>query len=157
MTLTKTINNISKEEIITEEGESLHARENENCIICGNKNSEGMHINYKLSPEGIIKANWTPSAKYEGFKGIIHGGVLSAVIDEAMSKAVITSNIEALTVELNIRFHNYVNSGDKLKIEAWIVKKHKRKIITEGILYRENGDKILHAKGTFLTIRNNHL
>jgi len=69
-----------------------------------------------------------------------------------MSKAIISRHIEALTVELNVRFHNYAVCGERLNIKAWIIKKHKRKILTEGILFKENGDKILHAMATFLTL-----
>jgi acyl-coenzyme A thioesterase PaaI-like protein len=133
----------------------LHAIENECCIVCGQENNHGMKINYQLTPKGIISAQWIPSEKYEGLKGIIHGGILTAVIDEAMSKTIIAMSIEALTVELNVRFHNYVTSGDKLRISAGIVKKEKRKIITEGFIVREPDEKILHAGATFLIIHNN--
>jgi len=143
---------IPYDEIEPEDSKTLHAVENDYCIICGKKNFEGLNIKYKLSQDGTIEARWTPSLKYEGFKGIIHGGILSAVIDEAMSKAIISRHIEALTVELNVRFHNYAVCGERLNIKAWIIKKHKRKILTEGILFKENGDKILHAMATFLTL-----
>ncbi len=143
---------IPYDEVETEDSKTLHAVENDYCIICGKKNSGGLNIKYTLSQDGIIEARWTPSIKHEGFKGIIHGGILSAVIDEAMSKAIIFRQIEALTVDLNVRFHNYAVCGEKLNIKAWIIKKHKRKILTEGILLKEKGDKILHAMATFLTI-----
>jgi acyl-coenzyme A thioesterase PaaI-like protein len=131
---------------------TLHAIENDHCIICGQKNSNGLMINYEILPDGKIFGQWIPSIKHEGFKGIVHGGLLSTVIDEAMSKSIIAQHIEALTVELNVRFHHYAEPDELLNIQGWIVTQNKRKILTEGILETDSGKKIAHGWGTFLVI-----
>ena len=132
--------------------ETLRAKENDHCIICGQKNISGLKIKYELLPDGKIHGLWVPEGSHEGLKGIIHGGILSAIADEAMSKSVISANIEALTVKLEIRFHNYVTIGDILIIEGWIVKKHKRKIMTEAVITKETGKKVLHGNAVFLSL-----
>ena len=129
-----------------------HARENDYCVVCGKKNSYGLQIKYELIEDGKISGKWVPELKHEGINGIIHGGLLATVIDEAMSRAIIAMNIHALTVELNVRFHHYVVAGEEVNILGWVVSKNKRKICTEGILLRENGEKILQANGTFLIV-----
>ncbi len=131
---------------------TLRAMENDHCVICGQENSDGLMINYTVLPDGKIFGQWIPSVRYEGFKGIIHGGLLSTVIDEAMSKSIIAQHIEALTVELKVRFHHYAEPDELLNIHGWIVTKNKRKILTEGILETESGKEIAHGWGTFLTI-----
>ncbi len=42
----------------------------------------------------------------------MHGGIISTVLDEAMSKAVAAMNYEALTGELRVRFRHHVTAGE---------------------------------------------
>jgi len=132
--------------------DTLRAKENDYCIICGQKNHSGLQVKYEILPDGKVYGLWIPSRHYEGLKGIIHGGILSAIADEAMSKSIIARNIEALTMKLEIRFHHYVTAGDTLVIEGWITRQHKRKILTEAIITKETGEKVLQGSAVFLSL-----
>src|ERR1017187_7494197 len=71
---------------------------------------------------------------WEGFEGIVHGGIISTVLDEAMSKAVAAMNYEALTGELRVRFRHHVAAGENLRIRGWVVEKVKRLVKAEATL-----------------------
>ena len=122
------------------------------CIVCGQDHPHGLRIRYRLAEDGVITASWTPAQDWEGFRGIVHGGILSTVLDEAMSKAVAAAECEALTGELRVRFRHYVVSGEELQIRGWIVKRTKRLIETEATLRAEGGKERAHAWATFLTL-----
>ena len=66
----------------------LQARTQNRCIVCGQENPYGLHIHFVRERDGAISAEWRPTEKWEGFKGIVHGGIISTVLDEAVSKAV---------------------------------------------------------------------
>jgi acyl-coenzyme A thioesterase PaaI-like protein len=99
-----------------------------------------------------MTATWTPNPAWEGFRGIVHGGVVSTVLDEAMSKAVAATGSEALTAELRVRFRRHVTSGDVFLIRGWIVKRNRRLIGAEAALTAPDGTEHAHAWASFLTL-----
>jgi acyl-coenzyme A thioesterase PaaI-like protein len=93
-----------------------------------------------------------PDHEWEGFPGIIHGGIVSTVLDEAMSKAVSASRVEALTAEIRVRFRRRIQPGREFAIRGWIVDSSKRRIRTEAVVSGAGGEEFAHAWGTFLAV-----
>jgi acyl-coenzyme A thioesterase PaaI-like protein len=139
--------------IATEEsGNHLQARSQSACFVCGQDNPRGLRIRYQRQDSGEMTATWTPSQAWEGFRGIVHGGVVSTVLDEAMSKAVAATGSQALTAELRVRFRRHVTSGDTFFIRGWIVRRNKRLIETEAVLTTPDGTEHAHAWARFLAL-----
>lgn len=92
---------------------------NSSCFVCGRENSRGLHLAFEKSEGGKMSAIWTPDRPTEGFGGILHGGLVSTVLDESMAKAVAASGAEALTAELRVRFRRHVAAGAALRICGW--------------------------------------
>ena len=130
----------------------LHARPQSACFVCGQDNPGGLRVRYQRQDNGEMTAAWSPGPAWEGFRGIVHGGVVSTVLDEAMSKAVAASGSEALTAELRVRFRRAVPSGAVFLIRGWIVKRNKRLIATEATLTAPDGTEHAHAWATFLAL-----
>ncbi|MGD0460016.1 MAG: PaaI family thioesterase [Terriglobia bacterium] len=131
---------------------SIGAQSQDACIVCGPNHPRGLRISYEKDPGGSSTASWVPTSEGEGFRGIVHGGIISTVLDEAMAKAVAATASEALTGELRVRFHRRVQAGEKLRIKGWIVKRTRRLIETEGTLTAENGSECAHAWAVFLVL-----
>jgi hypothetical protein len=125
------------------------ARLNPACVVCSPTNPKGLRIRFhrKLN---VICADWTPSPDWESFRGTIHGGIISTVLDEAMSKAVIARDWEALTADLRVRFRGRVSPGERLHIRGWVIDKRRRRIATEATLTTARGEERAHAWATFL-------
>ena len=131
---------------------ALRAVPQDQCFVCGPDHPHGLRIRYSADPEGGATADWTPTPAWEGFRGIIHGGILATVLDEAMSKAVGATRCEALTVALRVRFRRHVVCGEPLRIRAWVVKRTKRLIATEATLTSSDGVECAHARASFLAL-----
>lgn len=124
------------------------------CVVCGQENPHGLHLEFQSEQDpAIARAPWTASVGWESFQGVIHGGVISAVLDEAMSKAIIFAGHEAFTAEMKIRFRRKVSIGETLSVRGWVVAVHKRKISAEASLASADGVEKAHAWATFLTAR----
>ena len=130
----------------------LRARTQNGCVVCGQDNPYGLRIHYVLGRDGIISAEWRPTEHWEGFEGIVHGGIISTVLDEAMSKAVAAMNYEALTGELRVRFRHRVAAGENLRIRGWVVEKAKRLVRAEAVLTAADGSERAHAWARFLAL-----
>ena len=137
---------------IDESGKYLQARSQSACFVCGQGNPHGLQVRFQRKERGEITATWSPGSALEGFRGIVHGGVVSTVLDEAMSKAVSATGSEALTAELRVRFRRQVTSGGTFLIRGWIVKHHKRLIETEAALTALDGTEHAHAWARFLSL-----
>lgn len=96
---------------------------------------------------------WRPDEVWEGYRGVIHGGIVSTVLDEAMSKAVAAAGIRALTCEIRVRLRQRVEVAEELRIRGWVVEKRKRRIVTEATLKAPNGAERAHAWATFLELQ----
>lgn len=98
-------------------------------------------------------AEWAPDSEWEGFRGIVHGGIVSTVLDEAMSKAVAAARIEALTVELRVRLRHNVAPRGRFQVSGWIESSKRRLTNAEAALTSADGTEYAHAWGRFLALR----
>jgi acyl-coenzyme A thioesterase PaaI-like protein len=130
-----------------------HARLNPNCVVCGARNPKGLHLAFHEGRDGV-EAAWVPTEEWESFQGTVHGGIITTVLDEAMSKAVIARNWEALTVDLRVRFRGRVLPGKRLRLRGWVIEKQRRRILTEATLATGAGVERAHAWATFLVPRS---
>jgi uncharacterized protein (TIGR00369 family) len=122
------------------------------CFVCGPAHPSGLRIRYEIRRDGSVCATWTPGRSWEGFAGIIHGGIVSTLLDEAMSKAVSAAGRRALTAELRVRFRHPVYSGEAVTIRGWVLDHAKRRIRTEAMLADGEGKELAHAWATFLPV-----
>jgi Thioesterase superfamily len=136
-------------EVPVENGNRKRVRLNPACVVCGSTNPKGLRIRFYRRSDAIC-ADWTPNSDWESFLGTIHGGIISTVLDEAMSKAVIARDWEALTADLRVRFRGRVSPGERLHIRGWVVDRRRRKILTEATLTTPTGEERAHAWATFL-------
>lgn len=130
----------------------MRAHTHPGCFVCGAENPRGLRIRFDVTGPGTVHAEWTPSPEWEGFRGIVHGGVVSTVLDEAMSKAVASLPCEALTAELRVRFRKPVKSWETLEVCGWVQRKTKRRISTESTLTGADGTEYAHAWAAFLEL-----
>ncbi|HXK02028.1 MAG TPA: PaaI family thioesterase [Verrucomicrobiae bacterium] len=137
---------------MVESPNGLRARSQSGCFACGQENPHGLQIRFRRQDDGEFAATWTPSSAWEGFRGIVHGGVVSTVLDEAMSKAVAGTGIEALTAELRVRFRHHVAAGEAFLVRGWIVSRNHRLMKTEAVLVAPDGTEHTHAWATFLPL-----
>jgi len=115
------------------------------CFACGPDNPRGLHLVFQKSENGEMTAWWIPVPEMEGYQGIVHGGIVSTVLDEAMAKVVDASGAEALTAELRVRFRQQVPSGSQACVRGWIESRNKRVINTEAALTSADGVELAHA------------
>jgi acyl-coenzyme A thioesterase PaaI-like protein len=130
----------------------VHAYPHRGCFVCGAENPRGLQLTFASDAKGVMTARWTPGAEWEGFRGIVHGGVVSTVLDEAMSKAVAASGLEALTAELRVRFRAPVRSGEEYVVRGWMSRRSKRLLETEAILASPDRGECAHAWARFLAL-----
>lgn len=123
---------------------------NPQCIVCGAENPNGLQLDFVVGVAGA-EATWVPADGWESFRGTVHGGIVTAVLDESMSRAIVARGWQALTVDLRVRFHGRVRPGETLRVQGWVVERRRRRILAEAKLFTEGGVERAHGWGVFLT------
>ncbi|GIU74717.1 MAG: phenylacetic acid degradation protein [Bryobacteraceae bacterium] len=122
------------------------------CFACGSENSIGLKLVFAHRPDGEALAHWTPAAEHEGWPGVVHGGLVSTVLDEAMSHALLAAGLRAMTAELRVRFRNAVPPGREVTVKGWVVERARRLVEAEATITGEDGAEYAHGWGRFLSV-----
>jgi uncharacterized protein (TIGR00369 family) len=97
----------------------LAVRSDHRCFGCGARNPIGLHLAF-TSDENGVRASFVPSGEHQGFENVIHGGIISAVLDEAMAWATATAGIWAVTADMRVRFRRPLHVGEPTTVTASI-------------------------------------
>lgn len=119
-----------------------------NCFVCGDNNDIGLKLDF-YEKDGKARAEFTPTKNFEGYKDILHGGILSTLLDEVMIKSILAKKILTVTSQIEVKFKKPAVIGEKLIIEGGITAERGRLIFTEGKVFREDGTVVAEAKGKF--------
>mgnify|MGYP001585919655 CR=1 FL=1 len=112
-------------------------QDNQRCYVCGKKNPLGLSVDFKIDTDArAIRAEFTPFDEHQGYEGIVHGGILSSLLDEAMAKLAYSLGIPAVTAEITVKFKARAAPGDKLLVSGRLVQETKRLILAEARIDR---------------------
>ncbi len=113
------------------------------CFICGKRNPIGLKAEFEIDRENIrLTGYFTPRQEHEGYKGIMHGGLASALLDEAMVKLLWEVGIPAVSASLSIRLRKPVKVGEQVIIKGW-VESYKGRIINTSAELRDTAGTVL--------------
>ena len=116
------------------------------CFACGKDNPIGLKLKFRKEGE-LVKAEFTPGELYQGWPGIVHGGILCTILDEAMGYAIIYNGVLSyVTAKSEVRFRNQARVGEPLIVTGSVDKKAKNLIWTSASIARQNGTRV--AEGT---------
>ena len=120
------------------------------CFACGRLNEAGLHLDIEVSTDRA-EAIFTPQRRHEGYDGTVHGGIVSALLDETMGWAIFHQGIWGVTARLSVAFRKPVRVGDELRVVGEVAKRRSRAIETRGTVARaRDGEVLAEADATFL-------
>ncbi|MDI6851393.1 MAG: PaaI family thioesterase [bacterium] len=127
----------------------------DHCFVCGEKNPIGLKAKVEgTGPERFIKIKL--DANYEGYDGIIHGGILVTLMDEVMAYSVSDGTNWGVTASIEVKFRKKVESGKYIIVYGKLLEKSGSWAKAEARITYEGESTILaEARGLFklITIR----
>ncbi len=115
----------------------------------GQENDQSLNVEYEIN-DGVVQANFCPEEHHTSYEKVVHGGLLTALLDDAMAYSINSSGITAFTGKLEIRFRKPPSIGENLIINAWIEKNKNKLFYTKGSIKNENGELFVEAKAVFM-------
>jgi uncharacterized protein (TIGR00369 family) len=125
------------------------------CFVCGESNPAGMHVRFYEGEDGSLLARFTGADHHQGYPGRMHGGVITAIMDETMGRAIMITHGEAVwgvTAELSIRFRKPVPLDVELTAIGRIVSEKSRTFEGTGELYLPDGSVAAEGIGKYVKL-----
>ncbi len=122
------------------------------CFVCGRDNPIGLGLSFYLDQEGCVHAEYAPKEEHQGFPGVMHGGLITTMLDELIGRTAIAQNWWCMTAKLEVRFKKPVPIGKPLKLKGKIIRQKGRLLEGYGELRLEDGSLAAEAEGVYLRI-----
>jgi uncharacterized protein (TIGR00369 family) len=91
------------------------------CLLCGYRNPWSLGIRFVRGEDDGVCAHFQGSARLQGYRGILHGGVVAALLDAAMVHCLFHRGIKGVTGDLHVRFVQPVSCEASLDIRAHVI------------------------------------
>lgn len=118
------------------------------CFVCGMNNPFGLRMTfYDLGP-GKVLSEYTVPEQFQSYPGIVHGGIISAMLDEALGRVFMQNGTDRLivTAKLSIRYRKPVPIGKKLRILGHAVSDNGKIGKATGEIYGPDSEKLVDAE-----------
>lgn len=120
------------------------------CFACGPENPIGLHLHFEPDGDGV-RAGVTLAPQFQGWRGIAHGGVAMALLDEAMAHAAGAAGHRGLTASLSARFRKPVPMGEPLVITGRVAGQRHKIVFLEARVTDAHGTLLLEGEGKFVS------
>ena len=90
------------------------------CFVCGVENAVGLRLVIYQTGTGLIETSYTAPEHFQGYPGVLHGGIVGAILDEIAGRSQMGSDPAAprfmFTARLEVKYRQNVPTGRPLKI-----------------------------------------
>jgi acyl-coenzyme A thioesterase PaaI-like protein len=127
-------------------------RDNHGCFVCGKDNPDGLHLEFE--PEGTfgVRTSFVIPARFQGFAGIAHGGILATILDECMVNALWLRGNTAVTARLEVRLRRPVRVGERVTFRAQVVRESSRGFAVTSQATLDDGTVVADAKALLVKV-----
>lgn len=125
------------------------------CFICGLENPVGLKLKiYQVEP-GVIETTYTAPDHFQGYPGVLHGGIVAAILDEISGRAHMGDPSDPrfmFTGKLEIKYRKNVPIGKPLRIVGRAGKARAKMAESWDGIYDENGDLLAEADALHINV-----
>ena len=120
------------------------------CFACGQLNVAGLRLELHAAGDRCWTDATLPAA-FQGWEGITHGGIVSAILDEVMAWSLIGADRLGFTARLEVDFKRPVPVGRAIHAEGWITDRRRRRFDTQAQMTdATTGEVLAEARAIYL-------
>jgi acyl-coenzyme A thioesterase PaaI-like protein len=114
------------------------------CFICGRENPVGLKMTFHTIAPGRARTKVQVPAQFEGYPGVVHGGIVAAILDETGGRAHMTEPTRFMyTAQLNVRYRKPVPIDTLLVAEGTAGERRGRVAKAHAELMVDGGGEVL--------------
>ena len=123
------------------------------CFVCGMQNPIGLKAFFYQDEEGRVVAHFTGKEEHQGYPGVMHGGIVTALLDEVIGRVAIAQDLLwGVTAKLEVRFRRPVPLGQPLTLVGEMTRLRSRTLEAHGEIRLEDGTVAAEAEGVYIRL-----
>jgi uncharacterized protein (TIGR00369 family) len=134
-------------------GQALRAAAHPGCVACSTTRNHGLGLAFHDVGDGRVRATFACPASFEGYPGLLHGGIIATALDAAMTNCLFAMGHQAVTAELSIKYRAPVRLGQVAVVEAHASRDLFPLFVMEASLNQE-GESKATATAKFIVTKN---
>ncbi len=122
--------------------------------MCGRENPFGLHLKFYETAPGEVMVEHTVTEEYQGYPGVVHGGVVAAMLDEVTGRVHMGGHPPRFmfTARLDVRYRKNVPVGKKLKIVGHAGVSRERTATATGQIFGPDGELLAEAEAVLVNV-----
>ena len=125
--------------------------------IASSARTPGFRLDFKHPRPGQLFTEVTFKKQHQGYKNIVHGGLVATVLDEAMVNLAWLEGKPSVTVEITVRLKKAVPVGKKVLLEGFLEKEEGRLLTLKAWARSPQGELYAEAEAKVLRIRESRI
>ena len=121
------------------------------CFGCGQDNPIGLKLSFQWDGK-TARAEFTPTKLYQGWAGLVHGGIIMSILDEAMAYAALFEGMNCITAEMRVKLRRLAPIDEPLIITASTIKKTRKLVEAKAAISLTDGTPIAEGTATQFVI-----
>ncbi|MBC5799789.1 MAG: PaaI family thioesterase [Candidatus Eremiobacteraeota bacterium] len=119
-------------------------------IGCGRHSEVGLHMEFAAADDDCIESRVTIGRTYQGWRGVVHGGIVGLLLDEAMAYAAGARGIVGVTAHLKMRFRRAVPIDAPLLVRGWVLWQRRNVLGVAATVAGGDGTILATGEGRFV-------
>jgi uncharacterized protein (TIGR00369 family) len=122
------------------------------CLVCGVENTAGLKARFFELENGDLAGVFSPRSEHQSYPGRLHGGIVSAILDETIGRAINIADTHTwgVTVELTVKFRQPVPLDHEVRALGRITRDSSRLFEGTGEVILQDGSIAAEARGKYL-------
>lgn len=121
------------------------------CFGCGDLNPAGLKLEFRFEGKKAV-ADFLPQKRHQGYPGLMHGGVTSAALDEAMGWAMYKLGVWAVTGKMEVKFRQPLPLHQRATVSGEVIRNRGRWLEVRGEIRSEEGRLLAESYGLFMRL-----
>lgn len=122
------------------------------CFLCGIDNPIGLKLAFYDHDDGTVHVEFTPGEEHQSYPGVLHGGIICALLDETIGRVLVPLDVWAMTVSMNVRFIKPVPLGQPLTVVGELVNLRSRTMEGRGEIRLADGTVAATAEAKYIRL-----
>ena len=121
------------------------------CFGCGDANPIGLRLKLRLE-DGRLMTEFVPREEHQGWPGIVHGGIIAALLYEVLENYSYYQGIVAMMNSMETRLRRPAETGRRIVAQAWLVEQAGRNMDVSATLANEAGEVLAEGKAALVIL-----
>ncbi len=121
------------------------------CFGCGPRSAIGLKLRFAELEDRSVVGNVTVTQPYQGWRGVVHGGIVALMLDETMAYAAAALGYLGVTGEMKIRFKKPVPTNEPLVLSGKVLWQRRNVFGIEAQVADRSGKVLAFSQGSFVS------